>query len=72
MRARLVKLHSLPLSPTYLETVWVLGLYRTPPFRLGSPSSARALRAAVTGPASGVQRGEVLRILPELGPNRLW
>lgn len=55
-----------------LETDLVLALYRTPPFRLRPTSSPRALDAAVRGPASSVQRGEVLHIPPELGPNRLW
>lgn len=55
-----------------LEADLVLALYRTPPFRLRSPSSPGALDAAVRGPASGVQRGEVLHIPPELVPNRLW
>lgn len=55
-----------------LEADLVLALYRTPPFRLRSPSFPGALDAAVRGPASGVQRGEVLHIPPELVPNRLW
>lgn len=71
-RARLVKLESQRPTPTYLETVRVLALSRRPSLRHRSPSSPRALSTAVPGPASGVQCREVLRIPPELRPNRLW